>query len=473
MISEKEPVELRRAAEQRLAAVNSNINIDVGNTELHRLVHELQVHKIELEMQNSELEAYRCRLEDLVAQRTVEIADLNVQLQKRAHEAEAANRAKSTFLANMSHEIRTPMNAITGFAHILQQRGNLNADQQDKLHKIVGASDHLLTIINDILDLSKIEAGKVTLENNDFNLTTLIEDISGLMGERIKAKGLRFIVDIDHVPNQLNGDIMRLRQVLLNYLSNAYKFTADGEIALRIRILEDLGDHLLLRFCVEDTGIGVTEEQRSRIFNSFEQADSSTTRHYGGTGLGLAINRYLAHLMGGSVGVDSRTEMGSIFWLTAKLGKIAAVPENDAGHLQRTESPEVLLQKYHQGARLLVAEDDAISREVAVELLADLGMVIEFAKDGCEAVEMAEKAQAKANCYDLILMDMQMPTLDGLGATRLIRQLPGYRSVPILAMTANAFAEDRQACLDAGMSDYVTKPVFPEVLYASLLKWLG
>jgi PAS domain S-box-containing protein len=406
-----------------------------------------------------EREHQRQHLEYLVAERTIELVSA-----KEA--AEAASRAKSTFLANMSHEIRTPMNAITGLAYVLQQKGNLNADQQDKLHKIVGASDHLLSIINDILDLSKIEAGKLILEQVDFRLESLINDVISLMAGRIEAKGLRFKIAIDSLSHPLKGDVTRLRQALLNYLGNALKFTEVGEITLRVNVMEDHGSHLLLRFAVEDSGIGITLEQKVRLFTSFEQADNSTTRRYGGTGLGLAINRHLARLMGGEVGVEDRPQGGSIFWLTARLGKVTAAGNNRADG-PAPETPAETLLKNHQGTHVLVVEDEEINREVAGELLAYCGLSVDFAEDGCQAVEMAQ-----ARPYDLILMDMQMPKLNGVDATRAIRQLPGYDTTPILAMTANAFADDRQSCLDAGMNDHVAKPVDPDNLYASILKWL-
>ena len=448
-------------------AVQSFAHLEVLLADDTQLCHAVAMDITERKRAEVELDKYRCHLEELVAQRTAQIADLNQQLEQRVLEAEAANRAKSAFLANMSHEIRTPMVAITGFAYLLQQKGNLTAEQRDKLHKIVGASDHLLSIINDILDLSKIEAGKLTLEHRNFSPDTLIQELVGLMADKAEAKGLRLMIHTDHLPLQLNGDVTRLRQALLNYLGNAVKFTEAGEITLRGEIIEDQGNRLLLKFSVEDTGIGVTDKQKSRLFNRFEQADSSTTRQYGGSGLGLVINRHLARLMGGEVGVEARPQGGSIFWLTAWLGKADAIAGDNMGGNPFADTCAGRLRQNHRGARILLAEDDEINSEIAGELLVSCGLNVDFAKNGQNAV-----AKAKTNRYDLILMDVQMPELDGLYATQAIRQLPGYATTPILAMTADALAEDRQACLNAGMNDHLAKPVDPNALYARLLKWL-
>jgi PAS domain S-box-containing protein len=418
--------------------------------------------------QRAELDEYRNHLEELVATRAGEIKELNRQLSRRVMESEAASLAKSTFLANMSHEIRTPMNAIVGLTTILQRRGNLSSDQHDKLGKIAAAADYLLAVINDILDLSKIEAGKLVLEHSVLSLPSMMDNVAVIMAERIQAKGLRFTVDIGQVPPVLRGDATRIQQALLNYLSNAVKFTDKGEIALRATLLEESGDDLLLRFAVEDTGIGVTPAQQARLFAAFEQADSSTTRRFGGTGLGLAINRRLAGLMGGEAGVESRPAGGSIFWFTARVGKVRA---EDLGLLEiesRSESAEQILLREHRGARLLLAEDEEFNRVVAEEFLKEVGLTVDFAHDGRQAVSMAA-----FNHYDLILMDVQMPEMGGLEATRAIRQLPGHAATPIVAMTANAFAEDRQRCLDAGMNDHLAKPVLPEDLYATMLEWLA
>ena len=407
----------------------------------------------------SQLQLISNDLWSIIVRRRTEMA-----LAEARQAAEAANVAKSAFLANMSHEIRTPMNAIIGMSHIIRRTG-ISAEQGERLNKIESAGQHLLEIINDILDLSKIEAGKFALEETEVDLGSIVENVASILSHQAQSKNLEIIVDNQLAERKYLGDATRLQQGLLNYGSNALKFTEQGTIILRVLLLEGYSGSALVRFEVVDQGIGIEADKLSKLFSAFEQADNTTSRKYGGTGLGLAITKKLAQLMGGDAGATSQPGEGSLFWFTARLKLLAShtsVPVPVPGM-----PAEMLLARDFPNARLLLVEDEPVNREVAMILLNGIWPSVDVAEDGQQAVQAAEASE-----YDLIFMDMQMPVMNGLEATRRIRQQSRGNAIPIIAMTANAFAEDRQLCFAAGMNDFLSKPVAPEALFEMILKWL-
>jgi two-component system sensor histidine kinase/response regulator len=441
------------------ARLDERLNIDsqdeIGSLSLgfNRMLDTLQA-------RDQELATYRESLESMVGERTR-------ALRAAIDEARRANRAKSDFLARMSHEIRTPLNAITGLSRMVLDTP-LNPQQREYLDQVMHSSDALLGIINDILDYSKIEAGGLHLENRPFDVDRLLQSVGSLFAARVRAQGLdlRFIKD-DAVPPTLLGDSLRLGQILINLVGNAVKFTPSGEIEVRIAVAEHLPDHQLrLAFSVRDTGIGIAPEHQDGLFSPFSQADSSITRRFGGTGLGLAICRQLVELMGGEITLNSMPGHGSTFRFTVLLALPAAGSTTSGSEKPGNVGSDAPLPRW-AGERVLVVEDIAINRTIAVALLQRVGLSVAVAANGQEALDMLAGEH-----FDLVLMDIQMPVMDGLTATQTIRANAQWRDLPIIAMTAHATSEDQELTAMAGMNAHLTKPIIPRLLYATLSQWL-
>ncbi len=411
-----------------------------------------------------------------------ELEQKNEELEKALTAAREATRMKSRFLANMSHEIRTPMNGVLGMTDFLLGTG-LNPEQQEYAESIKRSADSLLALINDILDLSRIEAGKLRLDRADFSLPSAIAETASVFALQARAKGLEFVsVVAPGLPEAAVGDPGRLRQVLTNLLGNAIKFTEHGQVGLKAEIVSQTRDEIQLKFTVHDSGLGIPASEQGRLFDTFTQVDESNTRKYGGTGLGLAISKQLVELLGGEIGLESEPGKGSKFWFTASFGKSTRVlpvrpapaprvmaAKSQTGTAHRAEAASsAQASPLEASMRILLAEDNEINQRITLRLLQKLGLSADAVVNGREAVEALEKRE-----YDLVLMDCQMPDMDGFEATAVIRKREGpSRHQTICALTANCMDGDRERCLAAGMDDYISKPVGLEKLREALDRWI-
>jgi signal transduction histidine kinase/BarA-like signal transduction histidine kinase len=450
---------------------------EIGNEDTRKVAKAFNAMLSVIDKQQGALFASNAELEQRVEERTRELVEARKQ-------AEEASSAKSAFLANMSHEIRTPMNAIYGMSFLLSATP-LAQNQRDYVTKLQDACEHLLALINDILDFSKIEAGKLDIEAAEFPLEKLLSDVGNLIRDKASQKELALLFDIaPDVPRILIGDRLRLCQILVNFCSNAVKFTDWGEIVISCKVSERNEENLRLYFSVTDTGIGISAEQQAKLFESFVQADGSTTRKYGGTGLGLAISRRLAQMMGGDIGVKSALGQGSTFWFTVQMkvgldsdqlntnpsvGQGTAIGDGAHTNSRPNETSEInaAVSATLRGSRILLAEDNQVNQQIAIQLLSAAGVDVDIAENGHEAIVLALSTK-----YDLILMDLQMPELDGIETTMQLRLHRSAQELPIIAMTANAIQSERERCRQAGMNDFVSKPFRPQTLFDVLMRWI-